>query len=197
MATINLAPGTQYLAGIRRRRRFLFTLSAGIIVVLVLGWGTLEVAARSAEEKLVTHQGELRTLERQIVEAGPDVERVTLFEERLAAVNILLNGHRSYTPLLKELERLLPPATVLTNLTIDSEKATTEVSGTTPNIDDVAQALASLTSSPEHPTVFSTVELQSILRNEIKSGEGAPTTIEYVFKAVLTFDGKVLSTGAR
>src|SRR5688572_11329830 len=116
MATINLAPGTQYLAGIRRRRRFLFMLSAGIIIVLLLVWGGLEAAARSIEGKLVSTQGELRTLERQIAEAGPDVDRITLFEERLTAVNVLLNGHRSYTPILKELERLLPSATVLTNL---------------------------------------------------------------------------------
>lgn len=193
MATINLAPGTQYLAAIRRRRRNLFMVAGGIVVIVVLVWGGLSLAVVSAQRALAAAQGELSSLERNIAEAGPDVARIALFEERLEAAAKLLTNHKVYTPMLKELERLIPPPTVLTNLTIDSEKAIAEVSGTTPNIDEVAQVLASFESSIARPTMFATTELQSVLRNEIKSAEGGPTTVEYIFRAILSFDGAAVT----
>src|SRR5687768_15477566 len=98
-----------------------------------------QALARSVQEA----QGELSALERRIAEAGPDVERITLFEERLAAVDTLLDQHSKYSRALLELERLLPPPTVLTSLSIDTQKAIADIVGRTTSIDEVAQALAS------------------------------------------------------
>lgn len=197
MATINLAPGTQYIAAIRRRQRTLFSLSAGIIIAVVLVWAGLFLLNQAAEKNLLQTQGELSALERSLAEMGPDVERITLFEERLAALDSLLDHHSRYTPLLQEIERLLPPPTVLTTLAVNTQRGVAEMTGTTPNIDEVAQTLASLTASPGRATVFNQAELQSIVRNEIKSVEGGPTLVEYIFTAKFPFDAKILYEAAR
>ena len=196
MATINLAPGTQYLTAIRRRRRFLYGLSAVVIALVVLIWATLFFMNQAAARNLQEAQGELSALERRIAEAGPDVERITLFEQRLAAVDSLLDRHSKYSVALLEIERLLPPPTVLTNLNIDTRLGVADIVGKTPTIDEVAQTLASLATTPGRTTIFKEAELQSILRNEVKTGD-VVTGVEYVFKARLPFNPSILSGSTR
>src|SRR5687768_5749657 len=74
MATINLAPGTQYIAAIRRRRRFLYGISTMIVVAVVLVWAGLFIMNQASARSIQEAQGELSALERRIAEAGPDVE---------------------------------------------------------------------------------------------------------------------------
>ncbi|MEX1997901.1 MAG: hypothetical protein WEA04_04495 [Candidatus Andersenbacteria bacterium] len=192
MATINLAPGTAYLASIRRRRRALFSLSIGIVVLLVVMWGILAGLQSSAARALTRSQAQLQGLERRIIEAGDDVTRITLFEERIDALEELLATHVSPLPLLQEIERLLPAPTVLIDLEMTTREGQLIVSGNTPNIDEVAQTLASLTTSPTRKTMFTAVDLASIARNETASPDGTVTTINYSFQATLNFPPEAL-----
>lgn len=194
MATINLAPGTQYLAGIRRRRQSLFMLAGGVALATVVVWAGLFVWQQRAQQQFTEVQASVASIERRIVEAGPDVQRITLFEQRLGALENLLENHLSYGPILRELERLLPGPTVLQEISIDADLGSVTLIGVTPNVDEVAQTLASLSSDTGHPTLFKRVELGTVTRNEVSAPDGVVTT-SYGFQANLEFRPDVLRQG--
>lgn len=196
MATINLAPGAQYLTVVRRRRRALFAVTAAIIVVVLLVGAVLFWMERRATEGLALAMGQLQTLETKIAELGPEVSRVTLFEERLKALDGLLANHINWVPLLQEIERLQPGATVLTELKADSRKGQLELQGSTPNIDEVAQALASLSTSAGRATMFTSTSLTSVVRKEVTTPDSPAVSVQYTFGATADFPLTVLRPAA-
>ncbi len=194
MATINLAPGTQYLATQRRRRTMLFGLSAGIVVTVGAVWIILFLLVQQQRDALAAAEQELAAAERKIAEAGPDVERITFFEDRLQAVDQLISSHVAITPLFKELERLMPTTTALTHVDMDTERGNIDVTGVTPTMDEIAQALASLSTSVGRATLFPSAELSGVTRVEKKTEDGLGTITEYQFTAKLPFNKSALFT---
>ncbi|MEX2055018.1 MAG: hypothetical protein WD972_02450 [Candidatus Andersenbacteria bacterium] len=193
MATINLAPGTQYLTALRRRRRWLFILSTVITIVVMLVGVGLWLYSERTERAITVVQEELRGVETQIAAMGPEVDRINLFEQRLAVLDTLLQNHISWSPFFTDLERLLPAPTVLNELQVDIALQSATIVATTPTIDEVAQTLASLTSSPTRPTIFQATNLNNIKRVESAIPD-APVSVVYSFNAKLPFRAELLKT---
>lgn len=196
MATINLAPGTQYLAAARRRRRLLFSGTALLVIVLIIVGVVLELLTTAAARQLRLVEEELRGVETEIAALGPDVERITLFEQRLAALDGLLSNHLSWTPFFKDLERLLPAPAVIGKLSVELESGIVAISAVAPNIDDVAQTIASLATSPNRLTIFKEANLHNITRRETPIPDSPQVDVVYSFDLSLPFDTQALKTRA-
>ncbi|MEX1111869.1 MAG: hypothetical protein WEC84_00240, partial [Candidatus Andersenbacteria bacterium] len=108
MPSINLAPGTQYIVEMRKRRRNLLLLSI-VVVVLVGGvWGSLAWYHGSLIAKENEVDASIRTVNMEIAQLEEEAQRIVLFENRLVALDALLDRHITLDPLLGDLERLLP-----------------------------------------------------------------------------------------
>lgn len=195
MAEINLAPGTEYLALARRRRQRVFGIAAGIVLLLGGAWGGLFLLQRSSERQQHDLEAQLSATEAEIMRLGEQSGRVKLFEERLTAIAGLLDSHISWDPLLRDLERILPPPTVITRLKVDVASQTVELSGETPDVDAVAQTLASLASTQPRPTIFSLASLHGINRLAQTNPDGQIVNVRYEFTAHFTLDSQPLRYG--
>src|SRR3989344_4287266 len=148
MAQINLAPGSQYLIAVRRRRRMIYGTAAVIALVVIIVGAVLSVMVSRAEAEEQALQQQVQSVETQIAQASEKVKRIQLFEQRLTTLSQLMQNHRTWTRYAEELERLLPPETILTDIQGDYENGTIQLTGSTPNIDSAAIALASLKNQP-------------------------------------------------
>ena len=185
-AQINLAPETQFAAAARRRRRVLYIIAAVIVVVALLAWLLLFGLRQRAQAQVAAVDESIAALETEITRLGGDADRVASFEGRLAALETLLDRHVTWTPLLQEFERLLPPAVTLTSLEVAEGGSTIQIAGTTPNLDDVAQLLASLETGSDRETLFSDVSLSSTFREEQVDENGEVVSAYFVFQVRLT-----------
>lgn len=185
MATINLAPETRFLLEQKRRQRLLFFAAAGIIVLLLLIWGGLALTLSVVRGNLQEVQSEINSVETRISELDAVAKRIVLFERRSAALQKLLAGRISWDVVLKELERLLPAPTILNRLTLAAD-GTVEVEANTPDLDTLAQTLASLKNTPAHATLFQNSNLKSASKQE---GAATPDQLgSYRFTAHFSFD---------
>lgn len=184
MATINLAPETQYLLEQKKRQRLLFLAAAGIVILLLLVWGALTVTRSYVRGQLQAVQAEITAVETKIAELDAVAKRIVLFERRSNALQQLLAARVSWDSLLKELERLLPPPTTLNQLVV-AAGGTVEIVGHTPDLDVLAQTLASLQNTASHATLFQKSNLKGASR-QAATAEGVPAG--YNFIAHFTFD---------
>ncbi len=192
MATINLAPGTQFIITARRRRRRLYLMALGIAVIFSLIWLGLVLYARHLQQSLDAVNSQLRQVQLEIAKLEPDASRIRLFERRLQGMDSLLKTHISWEPVLQDLERLLPAESVLTLFDVNKDTGRVSLDGITPNIDQVAVTLASLVNTESRETVFTSGSLQSVKREETAQGEDQPAVVRYVFSAELKFDPTVV-----
>lgn len=192
MATLNLVPGNEYLELARRRQRRLL-IGAGVgAVVFILIWGVLLGMRASVASNVKETQGRLRAVEAEIAKLDTVAERIRLFEQRIVALSALLDQHVSWGPLLQEIERLMPLNTRLLSVAAQANDGVIEISGLTPNLDELAQTIASLRHSPQHTSLFSEVSLGDV---DLRSTEpGAPAL--YRFTLVLTFDPTVIRSNS-
>lgn len=190
--TINLAPGTQHIVEMRARRQRLFMASAIIAAATLVVWGGLYIYHQQllGQEKEVSDR--IQNVKAEIANLDTDAQRIILFEERLKDLGQLLDGHVSWNPLLADIERLLPPTTSLTALTVRIDSSTIVINGKTPDVDQVAVTLASLATSPNHKTALKKATVTSVNRNETKGDGGVVTGAQYDFTAELTFDPEIL-----
>ena len=190
MPSINLAPGTQYVIAARKRRRRLYGISILIIAVFFGGWMLMYgylLSLRSSSDDL---QKELQGVNQRIQTLREDALRVTLFEKRLVDVTTILNNHISWDRVFGDIERLLPPDAVVASFDAQSGSSTIVLRGRTQNIDQVALALASLTSSAGTPSIFESGSVKEVVRQEQESGA------VYSFTMMLEFNQAVLRQGA-
>ena len=182
MAQINLAPGTQFIAAARRRRRALYL--TGILLLLLVGvvWGGLYAWSGNLDEELQTQTVALEKLEAEITRAGETVDRIKAFESRLTALDALLDDHIDWAPVFAEIERLLPPATVITNLEVTNELQKISVQGNAPTVDAVAQTLASLRDTPARETLFSNIDVSGVSRVGVRDEAGVEIASQYSFE---------------
>lgn len=177
MPTINLAPETRYLLEQKKRQQFLFLVAFGIVILSLLIWAGLAFTRSVVQQQLQQVQAEINAVETRISELDDVAQRIVLFERRSAALQQLLTSRLNWDPILQEIERLLPPPAVLHRLTA-ADDGSLELEGNTPDIDILAQTLASLKTTPTHATLFPTINFKGINRQE---------TGGYNFTAHLTF----------
>lgn len=186
MATINLAPETQYRLNAEKRRRVVLLFAGAVIGLTLLLGAILWIVAAQTDRRLKDTAGRLRTVETEIARLQSTADRVLLFEQRLTAFNTLLDHHIVWDPLLREIERLLPAPAVLTQLSFEASEGVAHLAGRTPSLDDIAQTLASLTAKPPHTTLFSRAELKSATRQQ--DAQVTPGVVTYGFTADIMFD---------
>ncbi|MBI3255957.1 MAG: PilN domain-containing protein [Candidatus Andersenbacteria bacterium] len=190
--TINLAPGTQHIIALRARRQRLFMASAIIAAAILLVWGGLYIYQQQLLARQKDVASRVQAVNSEIANLDTDAQRIILFEERLADLGKLLDGHVSWNPLLSDIERLLPSTTTLTGLTVSLEGRKIAITGLTPDIDQVAVTLASLGTSPSHKTAFTSASISTISRRETRGDGGVITGAQYEFSAELTFAEDIL-----
>lgn len=194
MASINLAPGTEYIIAARKRRQRLYGISVGIIVLFAIGFAVLFFIQQSLTTKNDDLKVSIQTATDQIHQSQLDATRVLLFEKRLRETARLLDAHINWNPVFADIERLLPPTTVLTSVEAGSNSNVIIINGATPDIDTIAQAIASLSASANHPSIFKNGSLVSVKKVDVKNGE--QTVSSYTFNITLTLDPATLRASA-
>lgn len=164
MAQINLAPDVQFMAAARKRRQQLFLIAGVLGVLLLFIWLALLALRANSFNQLQKAEQELSAVEAELTRLGPDVARIEHFEARLASLDSLLDMHVRWVPLLSDLERLLPPTISLKRFEVTSDAHEAKLIGLTANLDEVAQTLASLISSTDRPTLFTSGHISSANR---------------------------------
>lgn len=191
MAEINLAPGTEYAGLLRKRRRRVLWLTVAIAAAVLAAWGGLFIY----EQQLIRRQQEvnqrLASVAAEITRLGEAAQRVTLFEGRTHALESLLVSHISWDPLLRDLERLLPAPVIVNRLKVNVEEGTVELAGETPDLDVVAQTLASLIATPARASLFTSGSLENSNRVPQENVPG-DVAVRYEFGSTLTFDREKL-----
>jgi len=183
MAQINLAPGTQFIAAARRRRRALYASGTLLLILIGVIWGGLFVWVQGAEEELQAEAVALQKLEAEITRAGDTVDRIESFESRLLALNRLLDDHIDWAPVFVEIQRLLPETTRIRSLDFQHEQNKITIEGRAPTVDHVAQTLASLRDTPARETLFKDIEVGILRRTSVVGEAGEEIGAEYEFQA--------------
>ena len=194
MPSINLAPGTEYIIAARRRRQRLYIISIVIVVVFAIGYGVLFFVNQSFANQDEALKGNIQTVDAQIQKSKTDATRVSLFEKRLTETKTLLDAHVKWDQVFADVERLLPANVTLTGIDAGTDTTTVSIQGATPDMDSVAQAIASLSSGANHASMFSNGEVKEVVRVEQKNGD--QTTTGYTFTITLTIDPGKLRAGA-
>lgn len=197
MAAINLAPGTEYLALARKRKRHLYVVTGALAIVLLGIWGGLFMFRQQVKGQEQEVDRRIAAIEAEITRLGEEADRIRLFEARLTELDILLDNHTTWDPLLRELERLLPPPIVLTGADVNAENGTIHVDGQTTDIDIVAQTLASLQSTPIRETIFSSANVSNIQRESSENTETGEVSVSYKFVAEMSFNPAALKLNAQ
>ncbi|MBI3250554.1 MAG: hypothetical protein HYZ61_01730 [Candidatus Andersenbacteria bacterium] len=190
MPSVNLAPGTQYAIAARHRRQRLFWLALVIFVILALIWVGMLLYRKQVEGELSDTRDQLSTVQSELARLNDEAQRVEAFEKQLSSLSQLMQEHVVWEPLFQGIERLLPAPVRLTNLEAKGETGELFLTGRTPDVDQLSQALASLEteSSP-----FDVGQLTQVTRVETPAGEGEPALVDYVFEAELTFDRNLIT----
>lgn len=191
MAEINLAPGTEYAGLLRKRRRRVLLLAAAIVVASLAIWGGLFIYEQQLIQNKQNVTQQLASVEAEITRLGDQAQRVTLFEGRTRALDSLLARHITWDPLLRDLERLLPAPTVVNRLKVNVDEGTVELIAETPDLDIIAQTLASLIAAPTHASLFTSGSLDNTSRVQQESAPG-DAVVRYEFGSTLTFDREKL-----
>lgn len=194
MPSINLAPGTEYIIAARRRRQRLYIISFAIIAIFAIGYGVLFFVTQSLTNQNEALKGNIQTVDTQIQQSQADAVRVSLFEKRLTQTKTLLDGHVKWDQVFADVERLLPPNTSLTGIEAGTDSSTVTVQGTTPDMDSIAQTVASLSAAPNHVSLFSNGAVKAVNRVDEKNGDQSVT--KYTFTITLTIDPNKLRAGA-
>lgn len=195
VAEINLAPGTEYLGVLQRRRRRVYVWTFLIAIIVAVIWGGLFIYQQQLIQEKRDVDRRLSAVEAEITRLGDQARRVTLFENRLRAVDDLLSEHLSWDPFLQDLERLLPPPAVMNRMEVNVTEAKVELSGETPDLDIISQTLASLVSTPARPTIFTSATLENVNRVQQDSSTGEVVSVRYEFAANLNFDSAKVRYG--
>lgn len=164
MATINLAPGSQYAAAARQRQQILLVTSFGLVVVTAAIGAMIWFVDLQTKRQLALVEQQLKNINIQIDEREPDVTRIVEFENKIESLKQILSDHVIWTPILIELERLIPITTSLTSINLNEDSNILQLSGRTRNLDQVAEFLSSLTSSESRSTVFIDHDLSGVNR---------------------------------
>lgn len=191
MPSINLAPGTQYIISARKRRVRLYAIAILVVGIFALAWMGLYAYQASLQKTDEGLQQKIRTADAQIQTLHNEAVRVALFEKRLGEVKNLLDNHVRWNPIFADLERLLPPDTVITSFDATSSSPKITVQGVTAQMDQVSIAVASLTAGGPQPSVFTSGSVKSIQRQE-KPIEGQAPAVSYLFTLTLAFEPKIL-----
>lgn len=194
MPSINLAPGTEYIIAARRRRQRLYVISFVIIAIFAIGYGVLFFVNQSLTSQNEALKGNIQTVDAQIQQSQSDAVRVSLFEKRLTETKTLLDGHVKWGQVFADVERLLPANTSLTGIDAGTDSSTVTIQGFTPDMDSIAQTVASLSAGQNHISIFSNGAVKAINRVDQKNGD--KTVTGYTFTITLTIDPSRLRAGA-
>ncbi|HSX24466.1 MAG TPA: PilN domain-containing protein [Candidatus Andersenbacteria bacterium] len=186
MASINLAPGTEYIIAARKRRQRLYIISICIVAIFGIGFGVLFFMGQSLTSQNEALKKSIQEADANIQASQADALRVSLFEKRLTQTKTLLDNHVKWDQVFADIERLLPPSAVLTGMDAGTDSSTITVEGVTPDIDAVAQTIASLSAGQNHSSFFSNGTVKEVTKGDQNASDQSKTG--YNFIITLTID---------
>jgi Tfp pilus assembly protein PilN len=192
MPSINLAPGAQQFIAARRGRRRLYLISIFILIIAGVVWAAVALYSGQLTRQAQAYNEQLRAIQTEIARLSDPAERVRRFEARLSVVGTLLDRHISWEPVFQSIERLLPATVTLTGITVTADRGEMILEGTTSDVDQVSQTLASFLAEDDQ-TVFSDGELLEVSRKTTRTED--EEIIEYEFQLRLTFSSSSLRRG--
>lgn len=174
----------------RSRQEMILAISAvAALALLLVGQVALWTAGRREEQaaaaRLARMEGELRRHQEEVraVLAGVPGEALKRYEAKVAAYNQILEASAfSWTGLLVELERSLPPSVSLSEIHPDLATGQVSLSGVARSFDDLSLFLRGL----EERTVFRDVYL--LRQAERKAAAGSREGLD--FSVSLIYQGR-------
>lgn len=173
----------------RERRRHLLGVGVAACLLALLAvqlglWATLRQGDTAIADRLESMERELRLRQDEVrtIRAGLAADAVTQYEAKVAALNEILEAAAfSWSGLLLELERSIPPGVTLAEIQPDVRSGRVALRGSAKSFADLGKLLRGL----EQRTSFTDVFL---LRQAVKrSPGGGPEVLE--FSVTLTYRG--------
>lgn len=188
MPQINLAPESQYLLAIRRRQNRIYYIALFIIVLFLITWAGFVFTENSYQNNLSQAQDDLAAVNTQLAAMGEKASRVSSFEHRTRVLGELLNRRVSWAPVYNELEKLLPAPAILTHMEVDITSSEIKFSGFAPTLDDIAQTLASISSSNAPNKVFISGSVTAVKNINQQTTEDAPANNVKQFSGTILYN---------
>jgi Tfp pilus assembly protein PilN len=174
----NLA-ASDYRAG--RRHLILPVTLAAVLVLLLLAqiglWVMLRRDAQSVSPRLAKMEAELHRHEEEVRAARAAIppEAMKLYEAKVAVFNQILESSAfSWTGLLAELERSVPPGVTLKDIHPSLATGVVTLTGVARSFDDLSRLLHTLGEQPAFREVF------LVRQSTNKGASGAPEGLEFV-----------------
>ncbi len=172
-----------------RRELLLATVAVVVLTLLLVGqvalWAAGRQERREVGERLARMEGEFRRHEEEVraLQAGAPGEAIKRYEAKVAVYNQILEASAfSWTALLVELERSVPPSVFLKEIQPDLPTGQVKLSGVARSFDDLSLFLRGL----EQRSVFRDVYL--VHQAERKGASGGQEGLE--FTVTLLYQGR-------
>ncbi len=174
-----------------RHQSWLASAAAGVLALVLLGqaayWAVLRHQTSGLQTRVaaVELQAQAQEQKARAARRGPAVD-LKAYEAKVAAYNkILEESTFSWTGLLFELERVVPPTVELQDIQPDLATGRVTLSGTTRSYEDVTQFVHALSQRP----AFKAVNLLREAESKAEPRPGRPPK-EVSFGVTLTYEGK-------
>lgn len=176
-----------------RRQRALASLAAAALALILLAqgayWVTLRREASGVGARVAGMEAEVRSQEERLrgLRGGVPAEAVKAYQARVTEYNRILEASAfSWTGLLFELERAVPPHVELRDIQPELSSGKVTLVGTTRSFDDLSHLLRALSQR----TAFQDVYLlrQAEKRPEASSGRAAREEVS--FTVTLVYAGR-------
>lgn len=181
MPKINLAAEVFRARLIARRRNTLYALSVALLIVVLGVWGIALLLMSATERRTEAVKKEIAVVDARLNARKDDVKAIRLFARRLELLRSRLDNHMGWTPLLGELERLVPLTVRMASLEGTTGTGEVEATALVPNLDTAADLVASLQSAAgANETMFTDVDVAGV---NAESSQGGAYTVSLRLKA--------------
>lgn len=193
-----LIPGFNLATSNYRKTRRELLLASGVVVsltVLLVGqvalWAAGRQERREIGERLARMEGEFRRHEEEARarQAGAPGEAMKKFEAKVAVYNQILEASAfSWTGLLVELERSVPPSVSLKEIQPELATGQVRLSGTARSFDDLSLFLRNLEQRSAFRDVFLVRQAEQKSPSGGQNASGGPEKLEFV--VTLLYQGR-------
>lgn len=175
MPKINLAQETMRNEAVARRRKIIYAISGGILLLVVAIYFSSYFLIKNVEGKINDVNLRISSLESQLRNREPGGKEIKAFSSRLVNMKNLLNNHTRWSQVLAELERLFLPNVIVETLKGGTEKNIVTIKVNAPTIEAAADLIVSLQNEvSKNETNFKDVVASSLsaIKNPDQSSKG-------------------------
>lgn len=167
MPEINLAAEVFRARLIARRRRVLYLVTIGGLLLVLGAWGLPYYLATQVREEIAGVDAEIRSIEARLLERREEVRRIDLFKRQLSLLKERLGTRLGWSRVLETFERLSPPDVSFRKISGTAENGQIDIDVAAGNLDTAADLIVSLERGPGFPVPpFTNVQMVGASRLE-------------------------------